>query len=419
MTLLGKFLLKDFNEVRNSFKVLIVILLSITLPTILNMIATNPVLPIETLMTPVAIFSACISAEILFFLMINEVKYKMFDVFLVSRISKIKLVLCRVAFPIIIGFVCAILGVFLNNFIVGIFVDYGYVSITFNIVIAIVFLVSAILSSLIEFLVIIFNGNTDVQKHTLTIALTYLLNIIIYITLIKYGILIYGIVSVFSIIVLIIVACNLIRLYSKPSKIKLSSSCLFKFPNENISLISGLIRKEIIVSEINIFTLVYLIIVSFFPTMIVSGNLYDIELLKFTQRITLFFISYFGVSRVTFKVLSEEQINRYSDIFSLVKVNKSKLYFSKSCIPLIIAILGFLLSLFIAILINDFNEITLFFNFVSLGVCVLSTLSSVIICFCLCKSIKTYQDIRIIELGIMATSFFAHIGICIVFSLIL
>ncbi len=409
MNVICRFAIKDFKEIIQSRKILIVCLVSVLYPSIINIVAINPLVPVELAIIPASIFTACVSTEILYFLMINEIRYRIFDIFIVSRMSRIKLLICRITLPVLIAFLFAIISVILNNMMVLVFPNSEYIMSTLNSNIIIIYFVTALISSLLEIGIVIVNSKMNEEKHTLVIAISFLINIILYAIFTNIGMLCYLLVATSIVGLIFLFDYKAINLYNRPTISKNWFNLKVNFPDEKCTSLSGILRKEIRISNLSIFTIINLILVSFFPIFVISMDIRDFELSKFLFRVILYFICYFGVINVLFPVIKEERINRYSDIFLIAKLSNTKYYFSKIIIPITITLFGFGVSFLLTLLFYDSTIAKMYFDSITFLIIIVSSIFSIYICFILSKFINSYQDVRIIMLFIISISFFEHI----------
>lgn len=415
MRLLYDFIIKDFNEFKRSKKILLIMSVFVIYPMTLNIIANKPLIPIEFIIMPSVVITAGLSGELLYFLMINEIQYNIFDVFLVSKMNRFKLILCRLSLPVVCSFLLALMSMCVNNSVASHFVNQTYVEVQINFETLLTLIAIATISGLIEFgIIMIFNKKLVAEKHTFTTAISVAVLIAMYVVFITFGIFTFVITSTILILSLITLDYCLINIYKRPNKIKYINFNKSIFPDKKLSTISGLLRKDIVISNFNVFMVLKLLIVATFPILINSININNIHLLKSIYRTSLYFVCHFGVANILFPILSEEKINRYTDIFQVAKINKFKLYFSRAILPIGTTFLGLLFVLLITGVYSAMTNTILLFDIGTVIISIISSILCILISFWLSRYVNSYKDIHVVGIFIMIMTFFIHLIICFV-----
>lgn len=409
MKLLYSFILKDAKEFRRSRKMLLFALICTLYPTIINIIATRPLIPIQYLIIPASILTACFGGELVYFFTINEIKQRIFDVFLISKIGRLQLLLCKIAFPFLYSFLLALLSIVINNIVAMLLPHYGFVSGLLSFETIALFISGATISSLIQFGAIMIIGELNDHLHTFTLFMSFLLLISIYAANLILAVSAFFVIITAIIVVLILLNYSLINLYRQKTLFREHNNQKSIFPDRNISDISALLRKEIILSGSNFSTIIRLIISSAFPILINLFTINNIELLQALSRITLYFVCNFGILNILFPVITTEQIGKHTDVFRVAGISKFKLYLSKCILPFFTMSAG-LISSFLLIWIYTNKTDSIFpFNYAAVITSFFSTLCSILISFWLSRFIYSYKDVHIVRFFISLVSFIFHI----------
>ena len=411
MNLIYNFMLKDIKELQRSRKIFFISLIILLLyPVIVNVLAERPLIPLHFVIIILSMLLAGFSGEILYYSTINEIKYRIFDVFLVSKIDNLHLLLSKILLPVLVSFPLALISLVINNTVVSLFPHYELVSVVLHFETIIIFISAAITSSLVEFGALMIIGNKiNTQIHTSIMAISYLLLISMYIANVIFGVFIFIIIAITVISLLVFLDCYLINLYRVTNLVRKSSNTQSILPDKNISFLSAFLRKEIIVSGFNFFTVIRLIFSSMFPIAILSFIINDIELLRVFFRIALYFVCNFGVLNILFPVAKIEQINRYADVFQVARISEFKLYFLKCILPFFTMSVGFFLSFLLTWIYCTKTGSVFLFDWVALVIAILSTCCSAFVTLWFSRFIYSYKDARIVGFFISIMTFTFHI----------
>ena len=411
MNLLCSFIQKDITEFRRSRKMLLIALFAMFYPIILNILTDQPLLPPLLLMLPFSICSACgFGGELLHFFTINEIKYRIFDIFLISKTEKVHLLLCKVAFPFLCSFLLAFVGMVMNHIFAGLFSHYEFVSAVINFETILILAACSLFGTLVQFGAIMLIDNPKDYTLTATLALSMVSLILMYIAGFMFGMPVFFATIITVILCLVFLDCHLINMYRRTRKSRNRLAFQSIFPDKTISEQSALLRKEIIVSGVNVFTVIPLILSSAFPIVLYSfmATTNDMELLRVLFRIALYFVCTFGVLNILFPVAKAEQINRYTDIFKVAGTNKRKLYVSKSILPFLTMFVGLFLSFLLTWIYCNQMHLVFLFDYVAFVTSIFSTACSVFISLWLVRYIHSYKDVRPIGFFLSVITFTLH-----------
>lgn len=109
------FIYKEIKEILQCKKIILYIIFSIIYPSILNLIANNPIVPLENLLKMSLIFTAEVSMEIIYVTMSEEIQKGTFDILLLSDMSRLKIVIFKNILPSLSGIAVVFLGIGVNN----------------------------------------------------------------------------------------------------------------------------------------------------------------------------------------------------------------------------------------------------------------------------------------------------------------
>lgn len=109
------FIKKEIAELKQCKKLILLILVALIYQLFLNIIADNPVIPIGKALYLSSFISVCLSAEIVYILMVDEFKKGTFDIILLSKCKVEKLLLVKIMISSIIAIISTGFGRVINN----------------------------------------------------------------------------------------------------------------------------------------------------------------------------------------------------------------------------------------------------------------------------------------------------------------
>ena len=220
---------KDIRMLLRSKKLLFSLLVNLSLPTILMMIASDPVLsstsiiPITGMPAYSAMASSILGGELVYFFLINDRESAIDDILLASNIGKLKLTIARVMASCIL----TILMVNMALVVAGLLNFYSILPMIrvtmWSSNLCIDSILNTLLVVLLEQAIILLNIKKLVENSTISLGLTALFLLVINLTMVFGGHLFYILLS--SVIVLLFIVADVVLLnkYSKhfsKSKIK-------------------------------------------------------------------------------------------------------------------------------------------------------------------------------------------------------
>lgn len=411
MNLIYNFIRKDIKEFRHGKKILLLAFLCALYPLIINIIATSPLLPMQFLIIAASILTACFGGELLYFLTINEIKYRIFDIFLLSKIGIPQLIFCKNALPFLCSFLLALTSLWVNNAAVILFPEQNFTVGLIDFETIALLISTAIISTLIQFGAVLIIEKFNDYTHTVTLAISFSVMIFLYSVNLLNGAVIFFIIDAGIVLSLIFLDCKALSLYRHTSSSRKCRSLALTFPEKNMSAICALLRKELIVSELNFLNLIRLIISAAFPIIVSSFGINNLRLRQILFRITLYFVCSFGVFNILFPVIKTEQISRSADIFKVAKTNRLKIYFSKSVAPMFTTVIGLIILFTIMLIYCRQTGKAFTFDYTAILAAMLSTISSIAVTLWLGQYINSYKDARIIRFFITVITFVIHASI--------
>ena len=106
---------KELAELKHCKKVLLLLGVALIYPIFLNLLADKPVIPLGLALKMSAFLSVCLSAEIVFMLMVDEIKKGTFDILILSKCRIGKALLVKVSIASLLGVLAAMGGFLINN----------------------------------------------------------------------------------------------------------------------------------------------------------------------------------------------------------------------------------------------------------------------------------------------------------------
>lgn len=423
MKILYSFILKDLKEFVASKKIILFMLVSVCYPMILNIInaisTTKPLIPLEMFIIPASIFSACFAGELLYFFTINELKQKIFDIFLVSKVKIMQLILCKTIVPILIASICAILSIVANNFLVELSANYDLIPSKVSFINIFIVILGAVISSLIELIVLLISKNktNNSSLHTFTLFISFVFIVILYTLNFLFGLIVFSISIIGTLGVLLGVTYYLINYFSKKTYYKKKRKVFSLFKSNEYSCSSALLRKEIVVSEFGVLKIVKLLLLIIFSSYISCLYIENIKVLQLIFRIIFYFVCSLGAFDILLPVMIVEKINKQNEIINIAKVTKTKIYFIKNINSYLLTIVGLILS---SILIEYFGIVDskVLIDLGTIAIVFLTTTTTNALCYKAVSYINSYKDIRLTTVFTMTLAFIIHVIFCYVFYLV-
>lgn len=392
------FLRKELMEIKQCKKVLLYVMLSSIYPLILNIIANNPLIPLEKGLYLSTIIIACLSGEIIYLTMMEEIKTGTLDMILLSRYKIEKVVILKIIFPSLIAMLASFIGIMINN-IVSLYNNnvialhgYGVVELFF-------ILSSSIFCSIVTIFFMSYRRKADSKVVTFVIALVVILFSILYL-----GSFVlndkYIIITIIALTVLAYIITIKSFIYSGEQFHKKRYSNLSLTERDNNFLRCILKREAIkLLTKKMVFLKYFGMAISF---IIVNLRLLDSDkLTHIIFLIEIFMINLVFVIDIYFESAKYEKYAKIDDILIIAGIRKQTNY----VMPLIIIfILGIICNIFFMAINNIFfrlNDFSMVFTFGHVFLCICSLICSLLICYTLIvKSLRTLKEERVIRIFI-------------------
>lgn len=395
------FLKKEFLEIRQYKKVIFFVLFSSVYPILLNIIASNPLMPLEKALHLSIIIIATLSGEITYILMVDEIKTGTLDILLLSKYKKTEIVYTKIILPSLIAVTASILGLLLNN-ISSLYSDkvlyiQGIRLIDFFLIIS-----TSVFCSLVTIIALMYKRNANSKIVTLIILLDFVLFSALYI--LSFIVRVHWVVIITVLITLLvyILAVNSFKLTQEvPFKNKRKR---IHFVDRDNTLLKCLIKREIIkLQDQNVLFIKYLFMVISF--IIVNSRPIESSLMKqLIPLVEIYTLSTIFTLDIYFVTAKYEKYAKVDELLQVAGVSKRINYL----LPLALAfVLGFIGGIIFVILNNVLiNNQKFMFGFEHLITYIFTLISSELICYLfVIKHLKSIREERVIRIFIYFTCF--------------
>lgn len=112
---IGFYIKKEGKELFQMKKVIAFLGFASLYPLILNVIATTPLIPLKDALYMALLVTACVSSELIYIVMMEEIKKQTFDMVLLSGYPAKNIVLAKMFFPIVLALGAVIAAIGVNN----------------------------------------------------------------------------------------------------------------------------------------------------------------------------------------------------------------------------------------------------------------------------------------------------------------
>jgi len=405
---------KELIELRASKRIFIMGILGIFYPGILNYVAKSPVLPIEHCLVIFSIIGACVGAELIYAVMIEEIKYKTFDILLMSKVNSIIIIFGKIFIPIVWSLIVSICSLIVNDIFASFTLRNMFSqAFTFNNVLLLLF--ASLNCCLMEFMVSI-NKKFNTTIHTSILILNISIMSFLYFLMIRFGIWVFIFFSILLSITLMLLIIKKIKLFNRNNKIKKYNIKSLLFGNNDISQNKALLCKELLNFRFSKFIFIKIIVFALLPIFINLTLQNSFNIKKLFVFLSLFFICTIGSVSLLFPSLQNEKLNKSMIIFKLAKISKIKIYFFKCIVPLIISLIGLAFSIILNNLIYwQKSNLYVLLDIKALLLSLLTTLVSCIFCIIISYFINSYRENKLYIFIIFTFSAIFHFVVSYIF----
>lgn len=383
------FIRKEFKEIFACKKLLVYLLIAVFYQTILNMIANTPIIPLEKLLFYFTFINASLAIEIVYVTMSEEIKKGTFDIILLSKLSKYKIIILKCFVPVMLTFVVSMFGIIINNLLAQ-FIN-KMITITYVNMSNIFFVILAVIAgSLFGMFIIIKRNETNNNFLTLSIAINSICFMFLFYlsnrTNVMFGI-------VFACILIIIIWRKLLHSLAKRNNTYFVKHSSISFSSKDITInrciwkrdIIRLFKRKLVFGKIAILSLLL-----FFVCMQNSVSFVS----EIYIALILLFINTVCVLDIYYDTMKEEKYSNMEEIILMSKISISKNYnvfltgiMVCALIYTVIITIGFVLLKMYSVAGICFMQLT-----VSLPI-------NLLICkYAICKFLKSEKDERILRI---------------------
>lgn len=289
--------------------------------------AANSWMPAQMILAMFAALTAMLSSEVLHWLVIDEIKDGLFDIFLISPISRIKILLCKLAVPTAVGILFSIASLLLNNFLA--YYDHFTVWI-FSLSSCFFLVFAAIFSALSEFISLLIARRNNTNIHFLLLAGSIFLMLWLY-SLIESSLAIFYASAVLLLLIVGAVSFLLLKLRYQITAGGSGYTFPHLFGDSKIGLFGAFFRKNISIIRFGKHTWVQFLI-SFLSPLLLCAAASTQTSIPVNRVLLLLFSPIVAVTHIYFVFYSSlyENRNHIKEILQIRGISSRKIIMEKA-----------------------------------------------------------------------------------------
>ncbi len=326
------FLNKEWCEIKQNRRLLLMLSISLLLPFFINLIAYNPLFPMAILVPLYVVFSVCIVSEFIKASLIEEITMSTLDNILIAPFKKDFFIVYKTIIPILISFVVTLLGMIINDvasMIVSEFSDFIKMTSFTNILIALIACTTCAWGS---FYILMRTRKTSANFFTMILGT--IMGVIGFLAIIS-NLYHSAIIVVFALIILpiLFVACKVMLTSPQPLKKSITRQWICLFRGQNLNFVTAIIVKDLV--SIRLLHILEILLYSIL--ILVTSDM----LIFYTL---LFLITTYGTRKLLYKNVVEEKLNKTFEILSIQKSNMF-IFSVHSIIPILFSLVASLIAI--------------------------------------------------------------------------
>jgi len=306
MEIFRSFSAKELLEIRTNKKLWLYCCALVVFPLVINLIARNPIVPLEYAMTILLIAAASCTGEFVFLSMVEELHYNTLGVLLVSPINKKYLLFYKASIPFAICFLCGLTGLIINDLLISVIPSLSEFQRVLSGQNILYILFAAMISAAIEFCLVVKDQKADAKKHTLTLLLSILICGPLALLGTIYNILFFLFPAILVLVLTFYMSANILKW--NMIKIRVKKQYVDLFQGRDITMSKALVIKSI--QWIRAWTFFELALL--LAAAMINGNK------PLFYYFFLFLLSSFGARRVLLPLLINDTNNHIIEIILLV-----------------------------------------------------------------------------------------------------
>ena len=403
---------KDIRMLLRSKKLLFSLLVNLSFPTILMMLASNPVLsstsiiPITGMPAYSAMASSILGGELVYFFLINDRESAIDDILLVSNIGKLKLTIVRV----MVSCILTILMVNMALVVAGILNFYSILPMIrvtmWSSNLCIDSILNTLLVVLLEQAIILLNMKKLLENPTISLGLTLFFLSVINLTMVFGGRLFYILLS--SVIVLLFIVADVVLLNKYSKHFSKSNIKRYNIQVTGKSPLTSLIKKDIRVAKFHLLNIISLFLLSGSMILLQYKFLADVEYVVLV-RIAMVFLSLYGTLNIVLPATRQDVVENMQDIIAVSGMQRWKYILSKMIISVFVAVSGLIIIFTGSFFYCGLTESSFILDMPAALLCCLSSLFSCSLCIILTESVVSKREDRIISLIIIIATIIVHV----------
>ena len=404
---------KDIRMLLRSKKLLFSLLVNLSFPTILMMLASNPVLsstsiiPITGMPAYSAMASSILGGELVYFFLINDRESAIDDILLVSNIGKLKLTIVRV----MVSCILTILMVNMALVVAGILNFYSILPMIrvtmWSSNLCIDSILNTLLVVLLEQAIILLNMKKLLENPTISLGLTLFFLSVINLTMVFGGRLFYILLS--SVIVLLFIVADVVLLNKYSKHFSKSNIKRYNIQVTGKSPLTSLIKKDIRVAKFHLLNIISLFLLSGAMILLQYKFLENVEDVVLFVRIATVFLSLYGTINIVLPATRQDIVESMQDIIAVSGIQRWKYILSKMIISVFVTVSGLIITFTGSFLYCGLTNSSFILDVPAALLCCISSLFSCSLCIILTESVVSKREDRIISLIIIIATIIVHV----------
>ncbi len=202
MKIFNQFVLKEIKQILSNKKSFLICLIFLIYTPLLNLNATNNILPFDFIVPILFIISGCYPSEFSYSILNSEFDNKTYDIIYVSNINPIIVIISKILFPIILGVCICFSSIYIND-LFALYLDNHIYSSFVNLEIMIFIIMSIVFSNIFTVWLLNFSKK-NMNKEIYTFSIVINLSIILILYFLFYNGLVYSSILLTAIFITIL-----------------------------------------------------------------------------------------------------------------------------------------------------------------------------------------------------------------------
>lgn len=314
-------------------------------PFLMNLIADDPesaLIPLQFIWPLYPIAIALFGSEIVYAVVVEEMKYKTTEILFVSGANKLQIVVGKLIVPALYSVVLALLSLLMNDILSSFFHLETYARMTISLITVAIILLLSVISCLLQFVEILISHKSDTKYHTFMIFIYVAILFGLYLLSTHIGFTPFATVCIGLIIVLTAFA---VRLFGNVKEANYTKIPLKKlFPDKDLFPVKAFQLKEVAFYRFSKGLVVSFCFCTALPILVNYANFIPYTFKCYAVPTSFFLITTFGAVRMLFFSIQSEKLSGTIDELKISGMTNLQIMLQKSVIPVCVSFLGILLS---------------------------------------------------------------------------